>query len=109
METEGIAFGPEGNLYVASEATDEIFRYNGLTGVRLYRDAVCLRFDDSAGLKFGDVCDPSAGGPLRELATPSAPCSIASRTTARIRWSSSGVGGPARFPRTWVHTCEEPT
>jgi PEP-CTERM motif len=31
-ETEGIAFGPDGNLYVASEATDEIFRFDGVTG-----------------------------------------------------------------------------
>ena len=34
------------------------------------------------------------GGPLNELATPSAPCSMASRTSARMRSSSAADGGP---------------
>jgi DNA-binding beta-propeller fold protein YncE len=28
----GLAFGPDGNLYVSSNATDEVLRYNGKTG-----------------------------------------------------------------------------
>ncbi len=31
-ESEGIGFGPDGNLYVVSESTDEVFRYDGVTG-----------------------------------------------------------------------------
>src|SRR5215471_11846395 len=53
------------------------------------------------------IHDP--GGPLNELATPRAPCSIASFTAERIRSSSSAVGGPARSPRTQVHTSLDPT
>src|SRR5262249_49590763 len=28
----GLAFGPDGNLYVASTGTSEVLRYNGMTG-----------------------------------------------------------------------------
>src|SRR5213592_2867932 len=40
------------------------------------------------------------GGPLRELATPRAPCSMDCFTRARICASSSAAGGPALGPRT---------
>ena len=49
------------------------------------------------------------GGPLRELATPSAPCSMACFTSARIRSSSAAVGGPAFSPRTQVQISLDPT
>ena len=32
IEPEGIVFGPDGNLYVSSGDTDEVYRYNGTTG-----------------------------------------------------------------------------
>src|SRR5215467_14613598 len=53
------------------------------------------------------IHDP--GGPLSELATPSAPCSIASFTSPRIRSSSSAEGGPAFCPWTAVQIWLEPT
>src|SRR5215471_2425815 len=53
------------------------------------------------------IHDP--GGPLRELATPNAPCSIASRTSDRMRSSSSAVGGPAFCPCTKVQISLDPT
>src|SRR5512142_1920362 len=53
------------------------------------------------------IHDP--GGPLSELATPSAPCCIASRTSARIRSSSAGDGGPAFGPWTHVQISLDPT
>src|SRR3954464_1613330 len=53
------------------------------------------------------IHDP--GGPLSELATPSAPCRIASSTSVRIFASSSLVGGPAFCPRTNVQISLDPT
>jgi secreted PhoX family phosphatase len=29
---DGMLFGPDGNLYVASDSTDEVLRYDGVTG-----------------------------------------------------------------------------
>ena len=53
------------------------------------------------------IHDP--GGPLSELATPRAPCSIASLTSARIWSSSAAVGGPAFSPWTVVQISLDPT
>jgi hypothetical protein len=51
----GLAFGPDGNLYVASGATDEVLRYNGTTGA--FMDAFVVAgsggLDYPRGVTFG--------------------------------------------------------
>ena len=51
---EGIVFGPDGNLYVASSTTDEILRYDGLTGAFLntFVTAGSAGLDEPRGLAF---------------------------------------------------------
>jgi len=58
VEPEGIAFGPDGNLYVSSRS-DQVLRYDGKTGA--FRDA----FASGGGLK--DPAGIAFGGPNNDL------------------------------------------
>jgi len=51
-EPEGIAFGPDGNFYVASR-TNEILRFNGTTGAFIDVFASGNGMTDPAGIAFG--------------------------------------------------------
>jgi hypothetical protein len=54
-DPEGMAFGPDGNLYVSSFNTDEILRYNGSTGAFIdsFIPSGSGGLDGSQGLVFG--------------------------------------------------------
>src|SRR5262245_55275388 len=56
VEPEGIAFGPDGNLYVSSR-TDEVLRYNGKTGKFIDVFASGHGLVDPAGIAFGGPDD----------------------------------------------------
>jgi len=50
IEPEGVAFGPDGRLYVASRS-DEVLRYNGRTGK--FKGVFASDVPDPAGIAFG--------------------------------------------------------
>ena len=52
IEPEGIAFGPDGNLYVSSRS-DEVLRYDGKTGKFIDVFASGHGLNDPAGIAFG--------------------------------------------------------
>ena len=47
---QGLAFGPDGNLYVASAQTGQILRFDGKTGTYL---GLFAKVDEPAGITFG--------------------------------------------------------
>ncbi|MGQ0790755.1 MAG: MopE-related protein [Nitrosopumilaceae archaeon] len=49
----GLVFGPDGNLYVSSSGTDQVFRYNGNTGAFIDVFASGGGLDGPTGLVFG--------------------------------------------------------
>lgn len=64
----GVVFGPDGNLYVSSQTTNEILRFNGTTGDPLPADGQSGAtfvtsgsggLDRPAGLVFGPAADPT--------------------------------------------------
>ncbi|MFQ5502716.1 MAG: hypothetical protein ACE5EQ_10515, partial [Phycisphaerae bacterium] len=52
----GLAFGPDGNLYVSNASTDEVLRYDGQTGVFIDVFASGGSLDSPSGLVFISQC-----------------------------------------------------
>lgn len=58
MFPRGLVFGPDGNLYVASAGTNEVYRYNGNTGVFIDVFASGGGLNGLWGIEFAPVPPP---------------------------------------------------
>ena len=90
----GLVFGPDGNLYLSSEDSDEVMRYDGTTGAFL--DAFVSAGSGGLDIPTGLVFGPDGNLYVSSANTGDDPTPLAAGTTAR---SGKLLGGRRRHRR----------